>query len=274
MNYFKIATMSVVLALPANISFAEKTDVPERFYEFGLTDDAKRKFIAITFDPEASDVDKSKSLSRLGDIAFEEQKVALALKTWKELLKSYPDSDEANLVMERINQIGQMVGETTGDTLNNAIASSYIRHGDWWSKDKKEMLTIDSSWIPHDKVSIGWYERVIEEFPDSAASVLAIKKKFYTVYGWEEPGKYGETYGVIGKKRRVTDLIAVYEALIVASPNDPDLQRFRYMIAQSYWNKKMFSETREWLQRIIDAGEGELGFYEDLAEWRMQKVEY
>ena len=36
----------------------------------------------------------------------------------------------------------------------------------------------------------------------------------------------------------------------------------------------MFQQNLSLNLRIIDAGEDKLGFYEDLAEWRMQKVEY
>ena len=274
MKEFKVATISLLLALPASFALADRTEIPERYYEHGLVEDAKREFIMITFDRKADDDEKAKSLSRLGDIAFGEQKVALALKTWEELIESYPDSDEAELVVERIEQIGQMVGETTGETVDNAVARSYIRHGDWWSRGKEETLTIDTSWIPKDEAAIAWYDRTIAEFPDSDAAVLAQKKKFYTVYGWEDPGKYGETYGVQGNKAKVTDLVTIYEELNAISPNDSDLQRFRYMIAQSYWTKQMFNETREWLQKIIDAGEGKFSFYKDLAEWRMKKVDY
>ena len=273
MKYRKVATIALLVALPAGVAFADRTDIPEKYYEHGLIEDAKRAFIAIIFDRKADDAEKAKSLSFLGDIAFDEREVSLALKTWRELIETFPDSDEARLAVERIDQIGQMVETTTGDTLDNAIARSYIRHGDWWSRGKEESLTIDTSWIPSDKVAIAWYDRIVEEFPDTEAAVLALKKKFYTVYGWEEPGQYGETYGVRGSGP-VSDLIAVYEELEAVSPNDPDFQRFRYMIAQSYWRKREFDGTREWLQKIIDSEDSIGSFYKDLAEWRMKKVEY
>lgn len=274
MSQFKVATISLLLALPASIAFADRTEVPQKYYEHGLIEDAKREFIAVTFDRKADNGEKAKSLSALGDIAFDENKIALALATWRELIESYPESDEAKLVSERIDQLGQAVEETTGDTLDNAIARSYIRHGDFWSRGKEEKLTIDSSWIPSDKVAIAWYDRVISEFPDTPAATLALKKKFYTLNGWEEPGKYGSKYGLMAVPSNIAPLLQVFEELEVASPNDPDLQRFRYIIAQAYWKTKKFDETREWLQKIIDVDQGKGGFYKDLAEWRLKKINY
>lgn len=136
MNHFKVATISIMLALPASTVFADRTDIPLKYYEHGLIEDAKREFIAITFDRKADDDEKAKSLSALGDIAFDDNKIALALSTWRELIETYPKSDEAKLVSERIDQLGQAVEETTGDTLDKAIARSYIRHGDFWSRGK------------------------------------------------------------------------------------------------------------------------------------------
>jgi len=115
------------------------------------------------------------------------------------------------------------------------------------------------------------YDRVISEFPDTPAATLALKKKLYTLKGWEEPGKYGSKYGLKKIAHRIEPLIVVFEALKVASPNDPDLQRFCYVIAQSFWTAKRFDETRQWLQKIIEASQGNDGFYKDLAEWRLKK---
>lgn len=273
MSTFRIMAISLCLLLPASIAFADRTEAPRKYYQHGLLEDAKRGFIDIALDGKAEDDEKAKSLSALGDIAFDQGKIALALETWTELIETYPDSEETRLVTERLDQIGQIVESTTDSTAENVVARSYIRHGDWWSRGKEERIIIDTSWIPSDQVAISWYERVISEFPNSPSATLALKKKFYTVYGWEESGKYGNTYGV-KKTGRVSDLIEVFVELETVSPDDIDLQRFRYMIAQSFWNNRKFDETREWLQQIIDADDGKGGFYSDLAEWRLKKVEY
>lgn len=101
-----------------------------------------------------------------------------------------------------------------------------------------------------------------------------MKKKLYTLNGWEESGKYGSKYGLRARPYDIDPIVEVFQELEVASPDDPDLQRFRYVLAQAYWRNKDFDETREWLLKIIDADQGKGGFYKDLAEWRLKKVEY
>ena len=274
MNYSKFVILPVFLVLAAGQASADQTELPYTYYKHGLIEDAKREFIAIVFNRKADDEEKAKSLSALGNIAFDSNNMSLALSTWQDLLEKYPDSEEAQIVSERFSQLGQAVDENTGEILENAVARQYIRHGDFWSRGKEEKLNIDTSWIPKDRAALKWFDRTIEEFPNSPAAVQAIKKKLYTLNGWEEPGKYGQKYGLKASSHRVDELIDAFEELKIASPDDTDLQRFRYMIAQGFWNDKKFDETREWLQKIIDADQGEDGFYKDLAEWRLKKVEY
>lgn len=273
MKLLQVSILSLGIILSPGISSADRVDVPIKFYEHGLIEDAKREFLIISLDRRANDDERAKSLSYLGDIAFDQRNISLAMKTWQELIDTYPSTISAGLVQKRIEQLGELVEATTGDTLDNATAQSYVRHGDWWSRGKEETLTIDTSWIPRDQVALGWYDRVIKEFPNSDASLLALKKKFYTMYGWETGGRNNVKFGVRGTTP-IFELVEVFDAIQAASPNDPDLQRFRFMIAQSYWIRRDFKLTREWLKKVVDSEEGRGGFYKDLAVWRLKKVEY
>ena len=273
MRPLKTLSVSLALFLPANLALADLIDLPRAYYEHGLIEDAKRSFIGITFDEDATEEEQASALSALGDIAFDQNKIGLAISTWRELIDRFPESAEAKLVAERLGQIGEIVETTASGTLDNQIARSHLRNGDWWSRGREEGITIDTSWIPRDQAALQWYDRVITEFPGTPSATLALKRKFQTVYGWEEPGQYGQTYGV-KKSGKVQDLIDVFTELETADPGNVDLQRFRYMIAQSFWDHRKFDDTRTWLQKIIDADAGKGGFYADLAEWRMKKVEY
>jgi tetratricopeptide (TPR) repeat protein len=273
MRPLKTFSVSLLLLLPANLALADLTALPRAYYEHGLVEDAKRGFIGITFDEDATEEEKARALSELGSIAFDQNKIGLAISTWRELTERFPESAEAMLVAERLDQIGEIVETTASGSLDNQIAMSHLRNGDWWSRGREEGITIDSSWIPNDQAALQWYDRVISEFPDTPSETLALKRKFQTVYGWEEPGQYGETYGV-KKTGQVQNLIDVFTELETGAPEDVDLQRFRYMVAQSFWAHQKFDETRTWLQKVIDADEGKGGFYADLAAWRLKKVEY
>jgi len=273
MRPLRTLSVSLLLLLPANLALADLTALPRAYYEHGLVEDAKRGFIGVTFDSAATDAEKAGALSALGDIAFDQNNIGLAISTWRELIERFPESEEAKLVDERLDQIGEIVETTATGTLDNQIARSHLRNGDWWSRGREEGITIDTSWIPRDEAALQWYDRVISEFPGTPSATIALKRKFQTVYGWEEPGQYGQTYGV-KRTGQVQNLIDVFTQLETADPADADLQRFRFMIAQSFWAHQKFDETREWLQKIIDADEGRGGFYADLAEWRLKKVEY
>ena len=57
-------------------------------------------------------------------------------------------------------------------------------------------------------------------------------------------------------------------------PKAPTLQAFRYQIAQAYWNKKDWVNTRLWLNMIIEKSGSIESFYTDTAQRRLQKIEY
>lgn len=80
--------------------------------------------------------------------------------------------------------------------MSNAVASSYVRNGDFWS-DAEDKFEIDASWLPRVELGLGWYDRVIEEHPSSDAAELAYISKLRTLLGWRELGQYGSTYGVM-----------------------------------------------------------------------------
>ena len=71
MSYPKSLIVQLFLVLAAGPAIADRTDLPHAYYKHGLIEDAKREFISIVFDREADDEEKAKSLSALGDIAFD-----------------------------------------------------------------------------------------------------------------------------------------------------------------------------------------------------------
>ncbi len=244
------------------------------FLENNLANDAKREFIQVITSNKSND-EKAKAYYQLGSLSFEENNIEGALNTWKELLAKYPNSPEAQQVKDNIEELTLIVGETSKESINNAIASSYIKNGDFWSKDKKTIFTIDSSWIPAVESSIRWYDKVINEYPKSIASKVAYKKKLRTILGWKDIGKYGSSYGIREDfKKYIPILLSTFKSFEEDHPSDSSLQAFRYQIAQSYWNNKKWNETRTWLNKIIEKSNEDDTFYKDLAQRRLKKVEY
>jgi hypothetical protein len=211
----------------------------------------------------------------LGNIAFDENKVSVALETWKELYTKYPESSEAIIVKDRIKDLTDIVGDISKETIANVIAVSYLRNGDFWSKGKSDKFLIDSSWIPNIETAVKWYDKVIFEFPNTTASRIAYQSKLKTILGWEETGKYGQKYGIKESfSDYKTQLLDTFGSFEKDYPEDSSLQAFRYQIAQLYWQARYWDKTREWLNIIIEkAGNGD-SFYKDLAQRRLLNVEY
>ena len=268
----KSLAISVVLSLlVASASFAASIEKAIMLNQHGLTKEAKAELIDIVFS-KSNDSSKAQAYYLLGSIAFEENKITVALDSWRDLSKKYPNSDQAKMVKDRINELAEIVGESAKESIENAVALSYLRHGDFWSEKKVKYLTVDLSWIPRFEPAIKWYDKVISEFPKSSASRVAYQDKMHTLMGWREGDiKYGirESFD-----KYMPQLLETFASFEKEHPNASTLQAFRYKIAQAYWGNKNWSKTREWLNLVIkESGEGD-SFYKDLAERRLKKIEY
>ena len=272
---FKLLAMSMaVIVLMASVSFAGSVGKAAMLNQHGLTKEAKFELIDVVFSKSA-DSEKAQAYYLLGSIAFDENKVSVALDSWRELVGKYPQSTQAITVIDRINELAEIVGESAKESIENAIASSYLRHGDFWSRGKDNKFTIDSSWIPNIESAIKWYDKVISEFPKTNASRIAYQEKLRTLFGWEDPGKYGEKHGVkFYFSKYMPQLLETFASFENDHPTAPTLQAFRYQIAQAYWNIKDWAKTREWLNLIIQVSGERDSFYKDLAERRLNKLEY
>ena len=273
-----LAISMAVTLLAAPVSFAASVEKAGMLNQYGLTQEAKSELIDVVFSKSA-DSDKAQAYYLLGSIAFDENKVSVALDSWRDLVKKYPNSTQAKTVKDRIGELAEIVGESAKESVENAIALSYLRHGDFWSRGKDSKFTIDSSWISNVDTAIKWYDKVISEFPKSTASRIAYQDKLLTLLGWEDPGGYpggyGSKHGVKSSfGKYMPQLLETFASFEKDHPTASTLQAFRYQIAQVYWSNKVWSKTREWLNLIIkESGEGD-SFYKDLAERRLQKVEY
>jgi hypothetical protein len=187
---------------------------------------------------------------------------------------SYPTAPQAKALSDRLAQLREVVEKGTDELLSNAVASSYVRNGDFWS-DAPDKFTIDASWLPKAELGLYWYDRVIKEYPGSDAAELAYIRKLRTLLGWRESGQYGSAFGVKSDFKKYMPLtLQAFESFAQAFPSNSSLQAFRFQIAQAYWGQKDWTNTRAWLQKIIDAAKSEETFYSELAKARLAKIEY
>jgi len=274
MKIKKIAVSIALTMMVASTSFAASIEKAAMLNKHGLSKEAKVELINVVFS-KSSDSSKAQAYYVLGSIAFEENKITTALDSWRDLSRKYPNSKQAKLVKDRMSELAEIVGESAKESIQNAVALSYLRHGDFWSKGKSTTFTIDSSWIPNVETSIKWYDKVISEFPNSTASRVAYKNKIRALLGWEKPGRYGSKHGIEESfDKYIPSLLTTFASFEKDHPKASSLQAFRYQVAQAYWGNKNWKKTREWLNLVIQkSGEGD-SFYKDLATRRLNKVEY
>ncbi len=243
-------------------------------HRHGLTRDAKAELIQILFDA-TDDATKAEAHYLLGGIAFGEGRVDVAADSWRTLAEQYPQSQPATLVMDDLDALAQIVEESAEGSIENAVASTYLRHADFWSKRKPDRFTIDASWIPNVEAAVKWYDKVIVEFPGTEAARRAYEEKLRTLFGWEDPGRYGTKHGVEASfDDYMPVLLETFSAFEEGYPDASTLQAFRFQIAQVYWRNRDWDTTREWLNVIISESGNADTFYRDLAQRRLEKVEY
>ncbi len=240
----------------------------------GLTKAAKTELINVIFG-STPDSEKAEAYYMLGSISFKQNDVEAAMNAWDTLTRKYPSSKQAKKVKPRIETLSQVATKTTDSIVNNAVALSYFEHAQFWSSDKKESFAIDASWINNADAAIHWYDKIISEFPRTKAAKVAYQEKMKTIIGWHAPGRYGSNYGIKDSfSKYMPELISTFKQFKESYPNAPSLQAFRYQIAQVYWGKKDWKNTRIWLNKIVHNPGNGTSFYKDLAKRRLEKVKY
>lgn len=257
-----------------SILHGQNIELAKDLYTHNLNDRSLEIFIEILHNPESSADHKAEALYYIGQISFENGHYTTALEDWKRLIDEYPSNSKADEIKDRLSQLREVFAEVSDASITSTIAQSYIKNGDFWSEASKR-FTIDSSWMSNVELAMIWYDKVIAEFPDTDASEIAFQRKLFTILGWSESGRYASSYGIKEDySKYMPMLLKTFEEFEIAHPESPYLQGFRYQIAQTYWGEEDWANTRNWLNKIIEKGNGQETFYTETAKTRLQKVEY
>ena len=274
-----VVSITLRLLLLASLTCLSSTaigaslDKAKMFQLHGLTSETKKELIEVIFSKQNAK-NKAEAYYILGTIAFEEDKLTTALETWTELVKEFPESEQAQLVKDRINQLSESVGEVSRKNLENVIAQSYLRNAEFWSQGKSRAFTIYDDQLYLLENAISWYDKVIQEFPKTTASLIAYEDKMRALIGWKEPGEYGRAYGIKQSFiHHMPQLVETFLAFEKDHPNTLSLQAFRYQIGQIYWQNDKLPKAALWFHKIIQQSGDNYTFYRDLAERRLKDVE-
>ena len=184
-----------IVSLATITSWAQSIERAQLYNDHALYAEAKRECIQI-ITSDRPDKEKASAYYLLGLIAFDQNRIGTALETWTDLTQKYPQSREASEVSDRIKQLAQFVGETQRESIDSAIARGYLGHGDFWSRGKDSIFSIDVSWLSKVEAAVKWYDKTIVEFPNTSAARIAYEEKMRTLLGWKEPGRHDRTHGV------------------------------------------------------------------------------
>lgn len=270
----RISSESTAASVSEETTHQTRHQKAEMLYRHGLVGDAKRVLIEVLAERRSSPSAKADAYYLLGVIALEQGQINLALETWRSLLDEHPQSTPAAVVRDRIRQLAEVASESTRESIDNIVALSYLRHGDFWSRDKSSIFVIDSSWLDTVDAAITWYDNVIDEFPGTVAARIAYEEKMRTLLGWEKRGVRDTTrYGVKGDfAKYMPMLLSTFSEYEASFPDSASMQAFRYQIAQAYWSTRNFEDARNWLKKIIDASGPSDSFYKDVARRRLERL--
>ena len=270
--------LAVVLLFPGSgcsqaESLTANVQKAEMLYDHGMIEDAKKELVNVVFGDSDKD-EKAEALFFLGNIAFTEEKIPVALETWERLIEKYPNSKQAVLVKDRASELAEVVGETASEKISHVVAQSYLRNGDFWSEHEDDVFEIDSSSINNVGAAMKWYDKVLAEFPLSPAAELAYTKKLKILVAWAKSGGPNFT-------RYMPRLLETFSSFEADFPQAGTLQGFRFQIAQTYYRNHRgvegfpnLEKSREWLNRIISVAGDSDSFYKDLAQRRLKKITY
>jgi len=256
---FKVLLLILFLVTSYN-SQAQNIELAKDLYQHKLYDEAKKEFIHIKHSPDAPDSAKAESYYWLGNISFEAENYQTAINDWNDLIKKYPNSSYALEIKDRMNQLEGIIQTISEETTESAIANSYLNNADFWNETNFK-YRIDSSWLPTTKLAMYWYDKTIEEFPNTPSARMAYKRKLITLV----------RKNFNQNKREVNTTFQEFKSMF---PESPSLQALRYQVAQGYWKNKHWDEAREWLNKIIDATNDEQTFYSQVAKARLDNLEY
>lgn len=266
--------LAVVTFILSGCAHPQSLETANDYYQHGLNDKAKDILITAIHSSSTTPSNKAKALYLLGEISFEEQRIKVAIDDWRTLAKDYPQSPEGKEIKDRLNQLSEIVSKFSNSSVDSVVANSYLSNGDFWSKGERTFM-IDSSWLPKVELANEWYDRVIQEFPKSDAAETAYERKLFTLLGTRDRLSEGDSTGVKANySLYIPQVLSTFTAFETDFPANSSLQAFRYQIAQAYWDHRDWANTRLWLQKVIDKGDGQNTFYTQTAKARIKKIEY
>lgn len=249
-------------------------DIANDYYRHNFNDIAKEKYLSIYHSPDSSTDEKAKALYIVGQIIFEEGDYSLALSDWELLISRFPNSEYAKQVATIYSQVSDIVIFDSDENSISLVARAYLQNGDFWSNADKEFI-IDSSWMPSVEIALKWYNKVLEEFPNTASAEVAYRRKLFVLLGSSNYADDQEVFGLKENfKKYISAVLQTFSNYKKDFPKSAYMQGFRYQIAQAYWTEGDTKNSKIWLKKIIQSGNGKDTFYTETAKARLKNLKF
>lgn len=267
---------------------AGSIDKAKLLHEHGFSDEARLHLIEMTSGPftrfTQTEEDLAGGLHLLGEIALKGDNLAGAFAAWNSLMDRHPNSEQANSVKERIEELKFEFRKNQDDLVSSLRAQSYFANADAWIKSTEvHSPSIDTKYLSSYGAADDWFNRVIEEFPGTSHAELAYERRIELLLGRAKsyreyliknyrPYRPAPADEISIPGQMVTLAASIMEDFEKSFPDSHKLQRLRYLIGQTYWIAEDPESARLWLGRVIHADLDENTFYRDMAFRRLENL--
>lgn len=199
----KLCFLQVVLIslLFSIISYAQM-DSPQKHYAYAVDlmenrvfDDAKREFIKIIH-IYAENEYKDDARYYLGEIAFKEGQLEVALRQWERLKKEYPQSPYIADIARKIALVSELLAKEEKARIEDMSVKALFDNAEFLLKEHRPILTIDTSFLGSELLALEWYKKIVEKYPNSQYAPKALYSQILIYYGWSRH-KPGEGFGLV-----------------------------------------------------------------------------
>ena len=276
-RFFVIGIVLGILVF-TSLCYSASLDKAKMFYKYGLYKEAQKELIEVIFDSRGSKV-KSEAYYVLGNIAFDQDKLSLALETWAKVVKDFPNSEFAKLATEKVGYLSKSTLTILKSDIEDTKVKSYFSNSEFWYKGRSK-FGIDSSYIPKVDLAIGWYDRVIKGWPNTKYAELANEYKMKVIVDWvyeKVERKSAKNEFRFAFLEYMPKLVNAFKSFESDYPESNMLQTFRFQIGQLYWFRGVLGdgermvEAKAWFEKVKENAE-EDDFYFEIAEYRLKDL--
>lgn len=304
----RLCTVQVILiCLLFNITLYAQIDSPQKHYAYavdlmenGVYDAAKIEFVKIIH-TYAKNEYQDDARYYLGEIAFKENQLEVALHQWERLRKEYPQSPYVKDIIQKITLASELLAKEERTKIEDISIRKLFENAEFLLQRHCSALSVDMSYLPSDLMAEEWYDKVIEKYPNSPYAPEALYRKILIAYGWGEKSiggyKQAEGWGLIyhmlyddatevakaGVKVSLAEMAVYISTLEQKYPNSYWLIHANFIVGQAHWlastyfpdsetNLEMKEKAIKHFQRVIElTKDDEFSFYRQTAQIRLKR---